>query len=84
MDKSTTRELNLEEMEKVTGGGNEGGYEKKPRDKDGCFIYRICHGDTLDKIAVRNGITKVKILSVNPEIRNPSFIVVGHYIYIPC
>ena len=35
MDKSTTRELNLEEMEKVTGGGNEGGYENKPRDKDG-------------------------------------------------
>ena len=84
MDKNTTYELNLEEMEKVTGGGNEGGYEKRPRDKEGCFIYRICHGDTLGKIARRNGTTEYRILSVNPEIRNPSFIVVGHYIYIPC
>ena len=83
MDKSTTRELNLEEMEKVTGGGNEGGYEKKPRDKDGCFIYKICHGDTLVKIARRNGTTESRIMSVNPELRNKNFIEAGHYIYIP-
>ena len=83
MDKNTTYELNLEEMEKVTGGGNEGGYEKKPRAKAGCSIYRICHGDTLDKIASRNGTSKIRILSVNPEIRDPKRIVEGHYIYIP-
>ncbi len=83
MEINTTRELNLEEMEKVTGGGNEGGYEKKPRAKAGCSIYRIGHGDTLVKIAVRNRTTKNKILSVNPEITNSEFIIPGHYIYIP-
>ncbi len=83
MEINTTRELNLEEMEKVTGGGNEGGYEKKPRAKAGCSIYRICHGDTLEKIAVRNRTTVVRIMSVNPEIMNSKFIVAGHYIYIP-
>ena len=83
MDKSITRELNLEEMEKVTGGGNEGGYEKKPRPKAGCSIYKICSGDTLGKIARRNGTSVSRIMSMNPEIRNQNFIVPGHYIYIP-
>ena len=67
-------ELNLNELEQVTGGGNEGGYAKKPREKAGCFIY---------KIARRNGTSVSRIMSVNPEIRNQNFIVAGHYIYIP-
>ena len=83
MDKNTTYELNLEDMEKVTGGGNEGGYEKKPRPKAGCSIYKICSGDTLGKIARRNGTSVSRIMSMNPEIRNQNFIVPGHYIYIP-
>ncbi len=76
-------ELNLNELEQVTGGGNEGGYAKKPREKAGCFIYKIASGDTLGKIARRNGTSVSRIMSVNPEIRNQNFIVAGHYIYIP-
>ena len=83
MDQNTMRELNLEEMEKVTGGGDEGGYERKPRAKAGCSIYKICSGDTLSKIARRKGTSVSRIMSVNPEITNQQYIVPGHYIYIP-
>ena len=76
-------ELSPDELEQVTGGGNEGGYAKKPRAKAGCSIYKIVSGDTLPKIARRNGTSVSRIMSVNPEIRNQNFIVAGHYIYIP-
>ena len=76
-------ELNLEQMEEVVGGKNEGGYEKKPREKKGCKIYKIVHGDTLIKIANRNNTTVEKIMAVNPELKSKSFIVSGCYIYIP-
>ncbi len=76
-------ELNLEQMEKVTGGRNEGGYAKKPPEKAHCWIYRIASGDTLEKIAGRNGTTVARIMSVNPELINRNFIAAGHYIYIP-
>ena len=76
-------ELSPDELEQVTGGGNEGGYAKKPRAKAGCSIYKIASGDTLPKIARRNGTSVSRIMSVNPEIRNQNFIVAGHYIYIP-
>ena len=75
-------ELNVSEMEQVTGGKC-GGYDKKPREKAGCKIYRVVHGDTLTKIANRNNTTVKKIMSVNPELTDPGFIVSGLYIYIP-
>ena len=76
-------ELNLEEMEKVVGGGNEGGYEKKPPEKAGCWIYKIKSGDRLGKIAKDNNTTVKKIMAVNPELVNENFIVTNHFIYIP-
>ncbi len=76
-------ELNLNEMEAVTGGKNEGGYAKKPGAKRGCTIYKIVHGDTLIRIAQRNNTTVDKIMAVNPELINKNFIVAGCYIYIP-
>ena len=57
--------------------------DKKPREKAGCKIYRVVHGDTLTKIANRNNTTVKKIMSVNPELTDPGFIVSGLYIYIP-
>ena len=65
-------ELNLEQIEEVTGGKNEGGYVKKPAAKRGCKIYRIVHGTTV-----------TKLMAINPELQNKSFIVSGCYIYIP-
>ena len=76
-------ELNLAEMENVTGGKDEGGYSKKPAAKAGCKIYKIVSGDTLIKIANRNKTTVEAIMKVNPELKKASFIVAGCYIYIP-
>ena len=76
-------ELNMNEMEQVIGGKNEGGYAKKPGAKRGCTIYKIVSGDTLIKIAKRDNTTVDKIMAVNPELVNRSYIVAGCYIYIP-
>ena len=84
MDTSIT-ELSLNEMDTVSGGRgpNDGGYSKKPKAKAGCKIYKIVHGDTLIKIANRNKTTVARIMAVNPELKDASFIVSGCYIYIP-
>ena len=76
-------ELNLNEMEQVIGGKDEGGYTRKPKAKAGCIIYKIKSGETLGKIARAHGTTVEKIMKVNPELKNPNFIVAGCYIYIP-
>ena len=77
------QEMNLDELEQVVGGKNEGGYTKKPKAKKNCFIYRIKSGDKLGVIARENGTTVDAIMRVNPELKNPNFIVAGCYIYIP-
>ena len=76
------QELNLEEMSEVSGGKC-GGYSKKPATKKGCKIHKVVHGETLTKIATHYGTTVKKIMSVNPELTDPSFIVSGCYIYVP-
>ena len=76
-------ELNINELENVTGGKDEGGYSKKPAAKAGCKIYKIVSGDTLIKIANRNNTSVEAIMKVNPELKKASFIVAGCYIYIP-
>ena len=75
-------ELNLEEMSDVAGGKC-GGYSKKPGAKQGCKIHKVVHGETLSKIATHYGTTVKKIMSVNPELTDASFIVSGCYIYVP-
>lgn len=77
------KELNLNEMEMIAGGKNEGGYEKKPPKKEGCHRYQIKSGDTLGKIARAKGTTVKKIMKVNPEIKNENLIIIGCWIYIP-
>lgn len=76
-------ELDLDKLDNVTGGKNDGGFDRKPREKSGCVIYKIQPGDTLSKIALHNGTTVNRIMGVNPNLKNPNFIVPGHYIYIP-
>ena len=76
-------ELNLNEMEEVVGGKNEGGFLKKPAARTGRKIYRIVHGDTLIKIAHRHNTTVDKLMAINPELKRRNFIVSGCYIYLP-
>ena len=76
-------ELNLNEMEEVVGGKNEGGYLRKPAARAGRKIYKIVSGDTLIKIANRNNTTVDKLMAINPELKNTNYIVAGCYIYVP-
>ena len=76
-------ELNMNELEQVVGGKNEGGYAKKPAERTGRKIYHIVSGDTLGKIARRNNTTVDKIMAINPELKNMNYIVAGCYIYLP-
>jgi LysM repeat protein len=46
-------------------------------------LYRIRSGDTLAKIARRNGITVPELLAANPQITNPDHVEVGQIIVIP-
>jgi len=45
--------------------------------------YVVQYGDTLGKIAASRGVSLSKILSVNPQIWNPSLIYVGQVINLP-
>ena len=83
MDNMENKQLDLNELDDVTGGKNEGGYTRKPAARSGRSIYRVVHGDTLGKIARRYGTTVDKIMAVNPELKNNNFIVSGCYIYVP-
>ena len=76
-------ELNMETLEQVSGGKDNGGFARKPKAKAGCQIYQIKHGDTLIKIAKRYGTTADHLMRINPELTNRSFIVSGCYIYVP-
>ena len=77
-------ELNLEQIEEVTGGKNEMGMETKPKKmKAGCILYKIKRGDTLGKIAKAHGTTVKKIMAKNPNIVNENLIGMGCWLWIP-
>ena len=65
-------ELNAKELQEAAGGASQG-----------YIVYVVQKGDTLTKIAGRYNTTVAKIMSVNPELTDPGFIVSGCYIYIP-
>jgi hypothetical protein len=75
--------VSIEEMEEISGGKNEGGYDRRPQEKPGCVIYKIAPGQTLGKIARANGTTVEQIMKANKELKNPNFIRAGAYIYLP-
>ena len=47
------------------------------------FIYTVVSGDTLSRIAARNGVTVKAILAANPQIKNQNAIKIGDQITIP-
>ena len=47
------------------------------------MTYRIKAGDTLSKIAKRNGISLAQLLKANPQISNPDRIQVGQIVNLP-
>src|ERR1044071_2404337 len=47
------------------------------------MTYVVKAGDTLSKIATRNGITLAQLLQLNPSIKNPNKISVGDKINLP-
>ena len=77
------KEVDLNQMEKITGGRNKAGYGYEPREKEGYTIYRIKSGDYLCKIAREHGVSVNSIMRANPELEDPDFIVAGFYLYIP-
>jgi murein DD-endopeptidase MepM/ murein hydrolase activator NlpD len=47
------------------------------------MTYKVKVGDTLSKIAKRNGITLAQLLQANPQIKNPNKIKVGQVVNLP-
>lgn len=47
------------------------------------MTYKIKAGDTLSKIAKRNGISLAQLLKANPQIKNPDKIQVGQLVNLP-
>ena len=76
-----TKELNLNELEKVAGG--KGGSPTPLPDRPGCEVYKIKSGDTLGRIAYRYHTTADFIKSINTTISNVNDITAGYYIYVP-
>ena len=78
------REVNVEELEEVSGGkASYGGSPKKLPDVSGRKVYRIQSGDSLGKIARANKTTVETIKKLNPTITDPNRIMAGYYIYVP-
>ena len=78
---SIMNELNLNEMEAVTGGT--GGSPRQLPPRQGFFCYQIKRGDTLGRIARRYGTTENHLKSINPTIHDINDITAGFYIYVP-
>src|SRR5215217_849674 len=47
------------------------------------MTYKVMAGDTLSKIAKRNGISLAQLLKANPQIKNPDRIQVGQLVNLP-
>ena len=74
-------ELNMNEMEAVTGG--KGGSPTKLPEKKGFLVYRIQSGDCLSKIAPAFNTTTNYLMSINPTITNKNDITAGYWFYVP-
>ena len=75
-------ELNLNEMEEVTGGA--AGSPTPLPAKAGCDCYKIIGGDNLTKIAAKFNTTIDYLMYLNKDIiTNKNFIRAGFYMYVP-
>ena len=58
--------------------------EPKPEPTPEPKTYKVKKGDTLSKIAKANKVTLKKLITANPQIKNPDLIHPGDIITIPC
>ena len=74
-------ELNLNEMEEVTGGK---GGSPAPLAPTATFdVHKIRSGETLTQIANRYKTNANYLMDINPTITNKNDITAGYYIYVP-
>ena len=77
------KELNMNEMETVSGGVVAGGMKDKPAAKNGYIIHKITATDTVWALFRHYGCTMDDIVKANPTIQDKSLIRTGYYLYIP-
>ncbi len=76
-------ELNVNEMEAVTGGARAGGTKDRPDPKPGYIVYQITASDNLTRIAKRFNTTIPAIMRANPSITDKNLIRTGYWLLIP-
>ena len=77
-------ELNINEMEKISGGiVAAGGVKDKPAPKAGYIIHQITATDTVWGLSRKYGVTMDAIVEANPSIKDKRLIRTGYYLYIP-
>lgn len=74
-------EMNLNEMEAVTGG--KGGSPTPLTPTIGLDVHRIVSGETLSGIAGRYHTSVNHLMDINPTITNKNDITAGFYMYVP-
>jgi len=77
------KELNMNEMDKVSGGVLAGGVKDKPSQKKGYIIHQITATDTVWALSRHYHCTMQEILDANPSIQDKRLIRTGYYLYIP-
>ena len=77
------KELNMNEMETVSGGVVAGGMKDKPAARNGYIIHKITATDTVWALSRHYGCTMDDIVKANPTIQDKSLIRTGYYLYIP-
>ena len=79
----TEMEMNLNEMEQISGGVIAGGVKNKPAAKAGYIIHQITSTDTVWALSRHYGCTMDDIVKANPSIRDKRLIRTGYWLYIP-
>lgn len=76
------RELDLYEMEQVSGGRSYGTEGRLPS-KKGCMVYCVREGDTILNLIRIYRLDKDRFMKENPGLRINDTLIPGSYIYIP-
>jgi len=76
------RELDLNEMEQVSGGNSYGTEGRLPY-KKGCMVYCVREGDKILNLIRIYRIDKDRFMKENPGMRINDTLIPGSYIYIP-